>query len=156
MSISRLASCTCASALIASTRSVSRSRMPVTALSPSARSWANALKEWKLTCPKVEGKLGLVFPNGLGKVESLVNIINRSLVPPQTAAGVVTPEGKGKYTGMHAHAIIAAVGSGAAFLTGLNIMALMAPEASSTRPKSKPQDQTPAPTAPAHASTSVG
>ena len=47
-------------------------------------------------------------------------------------------------------AIIAAVGSGAAFLTGLNIMALMAPEASSTRPKSKPQDQTPAPTAPAH------
>jgi len=67
-------------------------------------------------------------------------------------------------------AIIAAVGSGAAFLTGLNmtglnIMALMVPEASSTRPKSKPQDQTPtAPTAPAHAvpqttratSTSVG
>jgi len=43
-------------------------------------------------------------------------------------------------------AIIAAVGSGAAFLTGLNIMALMVPEASSTRPKSKPQ----APTAPAH------
>jgi len=47
-------------------------------------------------------------------------------------------------------AIIAAVGSGAAFLTGFNIMALMVPEASSTRPKSKPQDQTPAPTAPAH------
>ena len=47
-------------------------------------------------------------------------------------------------------AIIAAVGSGAAFLTALNIMALMVPEASSTRPKSKPQDQTPAPTAPAH------
>ena len=42
-------------------------------------------------------------------------------------------------------AIIAAVGSGAAFLTGLNIMALMVPKASSTRPKSKPQDQTPAP-----------
>ena len=42
-------------------------------------------------------------------------------------------------------AIIAAVGSGAAFLTGLNIMALMVPEASSTRPKSKPQDQTPQP-----------
>jgi hypothetical protein len=48
-------------------------------------------------------------------------------------------------------AIIAAVGFGAAFLTGLNIMALMVPEASSTRPKNKPQDQTPAPTAPAHA-----
>ena len=53
-------------------------------------------------------------------------------------------------------AIIAAVGSGAAFLTALNIMALTVPEASSIRPKSKPQDQTPAPTAPAHASTSVG
>ena len=47
-------------------------------------------------------------------------------------------------------AIIAAVGSGAAFLTALNKMALTVPEASSTRPKSKPQDQTPAPTAPAH------
>jgi hypothetical protein len=48
-------------------------------------------------------------------------------------------------------AIIAAVGSGAAFLTGLNMMALTVPERSSTRPKSKPEDQTPAPTAPAHA-----
>jgi hypothetical protein len=46
-------------------------------------------------------------------------------------------------------AIIAAVGAGAAFLTALNIMALMVPETSSTRPKSKPQEQTPAPTAPA-------
>jgi hypothetical protein len=42
-------------------------------------------------------------------------------------------------------AIVAAVGSGAAFLTALNMMALTAPESSSTRPKSKPQDQTPAP-----------
>ena len=48
-------------------------------------------------------------------------------------------------------AIIAAVGSGAAFLTALNIMALMVPETSTTRPKSKPQEQTPAPTAPARA-----
>ena len=47
-------------------------------------------------------------------------------------------------------AIIAAVGSGAAFLTALNIMALMVPETSSTRPKSKPQEQT-APTAAARA-----
>jgi hypothetical protein len=42
-------------------------------------------------------------------------------------------------------AIIAAVGSGAAFLMALNMMALTVPESSSTRPKSKPQDQTPAP-----------
>jgi len=48
-------------------------------------------------------------------------------------------------------AIIAAVGSGAAFLTALNIMALMVPETSTTRPKSKPQEQTPAPAAPARA-----
>jgi hypothetical protein len=47
-------------------------------------------------------------------------------------------------------AIIAAVGSGAAFFTALNMMALTVPEHASTRPKSKPQ-QTPAPTAPAHA-----
>jgi hypothetical protein len=46
-------------------------------------------------------------------------------------------------------AIVMAVGAGAAFLTGLNIMALMVPEASSTRPKSKPQEQTPPPAAPA-------
>ena len=48
-------------------------------------------------------------------------------------------------------AIIAAVGSGAAFLTGLDIMALTVPEHASTRPKSKPQEQTPGPAAPAHA-----
>jgi hypothetical protein len=48
-------------------------------------------------------------------------------------------------------AIIAAVGSGAAFLTALNMMALTVPESASTHPKSKPQDQTPAPTAPANA-----
>ena len=48
-------------------------------------------------------------------------------------------------------AIIAAVGSGAAFLTGLDIMALTVPEHASTRPKSTPQEQTPGPAAPAHA-----
>jgi hypothetical protein len=46
-------------------------------------------------------------------------------------------------------AIIAAIGSGAAFLTALNIVALTVPEHASTRPKTKPQQQTPAPTAPA-------
>jgi integrase len=57
------------------------------------------LKEWKLACPK--GDLGLVFPNGKGKVESLANIINRGLMPVQIAAGLVDGE-KAKYTGMHA------------------------------------------------------
>ena len=48
-------------------------------------------------------------------------------------------------------AMIAAIGSGAAFLTALNMMALTVPEHASARPKSKPQEQTPGPAAPAHA-----
>jgi len=83
----------------------------------------NALKEWKLACPrrKVEGdksELHYVFPTGTGNIESLGNIINRGLVPAQVAAGVSVPKvdagGKplldkdgnqvvtAKYTGMHA------------------------------------------------------
>lgn len=86
----------------------------------------NALKEWRLACPRpVIGKdeagtairedarpEHLVFPNGLGKVESLANIINRGLLPAQVAAGVCDPTGevdqegrpvmKARYTGMHA------------------------------------------------------
>ena len=60
---------------------------------------ANALKEWKLACPK--GDLGLVFPNGAGNIENLGNIVKRGLQPTQVAAGV-TVDGKAKYTGMHA------------------------------------------------------
>ncbi|MBU1313985.1 MAG: site-specific integrase [Alphaproteobacteria bacterium] len=88
---------------------------------------ANALREWKLMYPRPvvgrdeNGKLTredaraehLVFPNGVGKVESLANIINRGLLPIQVAAGVCnsTPEipqsagdvtVKARYTGMHA------------------------------------------------------
>lgn len=68
----------------------------------------NALKEWKLACPK--GELGLVFPNGAGNLEYHANIIKRAYHPAQVAAGV-TVEGKGgagesvlkaKYTGLHA------------------------------------------------------
>jgi len=46
----------------------------------------NALREWKLQCPK--GDLGLVFPNGSGKVEALSNIMQRGFNPIQIAAGV--------------------------------------------------------------------
>jgi integrase len=76
----------------------------------------SALREWKLACPK--GRLGLVFPNGAGRVESHGNIINRGLVPVQIAAGVCTivkdaddkvalddkgePVKEAKYTGLHA------------------------------------------------------
>src|SRR6185436_16249943 len=67
---------------------------------PFGKFVANSLKEWKLACPKSGGDL--VFPNGAGKVESLANIINRGLIPTQAAAGVVTKEGKARYTGLHA------------------------------------------------------
>jgi integrase len=46
----------------------------------------NALREWKIQCPK--GDLGLVFPNGSGKVEALSNIMQRGFDPIQVAAGV--------------------------------------------------------------------
>jgi integrase len=46
----------------------------------------NALKEWKLTCPK--GEFGLVFPNGAGNVESHTNIVQRHWHPLQIAAKV--------------------------------------------------------------------
>jgi|SRR5438034_3894010 len=46
----------------------------------------NALREWKLVCPK--GDLGLVFPNGVGKIESYANLIDRGFGPIQIAAGV--------------------------------------------------------------------
>ena len=79
---------------------------------------ANAprLDAWRPHCP--EGKLGLVFPNGAGNVESHANIVNRALVPVQIAAGICfvvkdendkvvldedgEPVREAKYTGLHA------------------------------------------------------
>jgi integrase len=60
----------------------------------------NTLREWKLQCPKSEH--GLVFPTGAGEIEYHSNIVNRGLIPAQIAAGVVTKNGKAKYTGLHA------------------------------------------------------
>lgn len=68
----------------------------------------NALREWKLACPR--GDLDLVFPNGSGKVEQLNNIVRRGLHPTMVRAGVVRletlPDGKTlahpKYSGFHA------------------------------------------------------
>ena len=89
----------------------------------------NALKEWKLACPRRDTgqKDGhnkpikehyLVFPNGAGNVESRQNIVQRHWHPLQIAAGVAVPamddEGKpvadgdgkpvmqAKYSGLHA------------------------------------------------------
>jgi integrase len=57
------------------------------------------LREWKLACPK--GKLGLVFPNGVGRVETLTNIVQRGLMPTMVAAGIVDQRGRAKYRGLH-------------------------------------------------------
>jgi integrase len=60
----------------------------------------NTLREWKLACPR--GELGLVFPTAEGKIVSHTTIVRAGLVPAQIAAGVVTPNGGAKYTGLHA------------------------------------------------------
>lgn len=70
----------------------------------------NALKEWKLACPK--GELKLVFPNTKGGVEAHAHIVHAGLVPAQIRAGVSVPTGEldekgkpileAKYTGLHA------------------------------------------------------
>jgi integrase len=48
-----------------------------------------ALREWKLQCPR--GELDLVFPNGDGGIENLSNILQRGFQPAQVAAGVTVP-----------------------------------------------------------------
>jgi integrase len=60
---------------------------------------ANALREWKLACPK--GQLDLAFPNGAGRIEDHGNIVERGWVPLQIAASV-TKHGRAKYPGLHA------------------------------------------------------
>lgn len=60
----------------------------------------NALKEWKLACPK--GGLDLRFPNGKGNIEEHGNIIKRVMAPALAAAGVVNARGGTKYGGTHA------------------------------------------------------
>jgi integrase len=60
---------------------------------------ANALREWKLTCPR--GEQDLAFPNGAGRVEDHTNIAERGWIPVQLAAGV-TRHGRAKYPGLHA------------------------------------------------------
>jgi len=59
----------------------------------------NALREWKLKCPK--GELGLVFPTAKGRIvrhENIVRPFNKTVL----AAGLTKADGKPKYTGLHA------------------------------------------------------
>jgi len=68
---------------------------------------ANALREWKLACPK--GDRDLVFPTSTGQIEHHTNIVHRGLAPTEIAAGVtVARPGRdgaqtvvAKYSGLH-------------------------------------------------------
>lgn len=60
----------------------------------------NTLKEWKLKCPRQDGELAYVFPNGVGNIESHANILQRGFWPAQIAAGAVDRSGNPKY-GLH-------------------------------------------------------
>jgi hypothetical protein len=82
----------------------------------------------------------LVFGSGAlaGLLSSLLAYIGRAVMVETSTRLIIRDL-------LRVAAILAAIGSGAAFLTGLNMVALTVPESSSARPKSKPQDQTPAP-----------
>lgn len=47
----------------------------------------NALREWRLACPK--GAANLVFPTGTGRAEGHANIVQRGWQPTQVRAGIV-------------------------------------------------------------------
>ena len=55
----------------------------------------NTLRQWRLTCPA--GELGLVFPNGTGKIEAHPNIIKRVWNPLQIKCGLVAEDGDARY-----------------------------------------------------------
>jgi len=65
---------------------------------PLTPSTVNALKEWKLRCPK--GNANLVFPNSVGRPQWAQDLENRFWKPLQVEAGVVDEHGKAKY-GFH-------------------------------------------------------
>ena len=50
-----------------------------------------ALREWRVACPRRDGKLVLVFPNSLGRVGAHTNLLGRGFHPAQIKAGVTTP-----------------------------------------------------------------
>jgi integrase len=51
----------------------------------------NALRAWRLQCPK--GELDLVFPNSHGRVQTRANLSARVFMPLQKAAGIAKPYG---------------------------------------------------------------
>jgi integrase len=61
---------------------------------------ANALREWRLACPRSEADL--VFPGRYGAPAALMTIVQYLWQPAQVAAGVVAKGGRAKYPGLHA------------------------------------------------------
>ena len=66
---------------------------------PLAPIVVNVLRQWRPACPK--GDLGLVFPNRLGHVESLVNIYRQCWYPLQVKCELTTDFGKPRYGFVH-------------------------------------------------------
>jgi integrase len=54
----------------------------------------NALKAWKLACPRRDGKLDLVFPNGAGNVESHGNLCTHGWYALQISCGLTKDTGE--------------------------------------------------------------
>lgn len=63
---------------------------------PMGPQLAQVLKEWKLACPT--GSLDLVFPNGIGNVETHSNINNRVFRPLMFACGIVKADGSPRFS----------------------------------------------------------
>lgn len=66
---------------------------------PMGPQLAQVLKEWRLSCPP--GSLDLVFPNGVGKVETHSNIYNRVFKPLMIHCGIVDSKGAPRFS-LHA------------------------------------------------------
>lgn len=66
---------------------------------PMGPGLAEVLKAWKVACPK--GDLDLVFPNGVGNVETHSNIYNRIFKPLMLECGIVDGEGAPRFS-LHA------------------------------------------------------
>ncbi|NTZ42142.1 site-specific integrase [Altererythrobacter sp. SALINAS58] len=66
---------------------------------PMGPQLAKVLKGWKLACPA--GELNLVFPNGVGNIETHSNIYNRVFKPLMLKSGIVDGEGAPRFS-LHA------------------------------------------------------
>jgi integrase len=63
---------------------------------PLAPMVINALRQWRPSCPP--GELDLVFPNGIGNVESHTNILKRVWNPLQRSCGITDDDGRARYS----------------------------------------------------------